>query len=189
MNIPENVWTSKSGNDFLALYSAKGQLLGYIDQNGVPQGSLAGGSGVAPQIASVRISNSQLLNMSTVPVIIIPSPGPGKYISSQAISVQLDVGTIPFQISNSGAGNTYLYWAGFSPTTLNAILYFADTSANEGMDYTNASSQIFIYPSLMLNSLSLSDVLNQPLVMSMDDALSAGNGTMQVVVSYTIVTA
>ena len=56
------------------------------------------------------------------------------------------------------------------------------------MDYTNALSQILILGTFMAGSTDVSGIENQPLVMSMDDALSAGNGTMQVVISYTIVT-
>lgn len=152
-------------------------------------GGSGGGGGLAPKIASIFITNSELLNMSTVPVVLIPSPGLGKYISPQAISFQLNVGTTPFQIANSGSGNSFVYWAGLAATINNAATYFPDSISGEGMDYTNAASQLIILPSYMiLGSVLLSGVEDEALVMSMDDALSVGNGTMLVTISYTIVT-
>jgi hypothetical protein len=193
MNIPENVWTNKNGNGFLSLYSAEGKLLGYIDANGVPQGSLAtGNGGNTPLTSTITLSNSQLLNLSTTPVVLIPAPGFGSYVMPQFVTFQLNVGTTPFQIANSGSGSTVLYWSllGEGAESEYGIVVVAD-SANAGIDYTNSASQLF-WTETFLNtqtsgSLPSASLENSPVVIKMDDALSVGNGTMTVVISYTIV--
>ena len=143
------VFGSPDNRDALHFTDITGAVVSWIDNEGFGQGNL-NVAGIAPLIQTVKISNSQLLNMSTVPVIVIPSPGPGKYISPQATTFQLDVGTIPFQIANSGAGQTYLYWlangfAGSAPAG-----FFYDSIGQDGMDYTNALSQLLILGTFMV---------------------------------------
>ena len=195
MNIPENVWTSKSGNDFLALYSANGQLLGYIDQNGVPQGSLAAGTnGGGSLTATVTLTNVQLLSLSTVPVVLISAPGAGLYIMPSFISFQLNVGTTPFQIANSGNGSTYIYWSlvGEGSVGENSVSVISDNS-NAGIDYTNSASQLY-WTATFLNtstggSMPFANITNSPLVIAMEDALSVGNGNMKISIRYSVLTA
>ena len=182
------VFGSPDNRDALHFTDITGAVVSWIDNEGFGQGNL-NVAGIAPLIQTVKISNSQLLNMSTVPVVLIPAPGLGKYISPQAMSFQLNVGTIPFQIANSGAGNSFVYWAGLSANINSSATYFPDSIGGEGMDYTNAASQLIILPAYMiLGSVGLAGAVNEALVMSMDDALSVGNGTMTVTISYTIVT-
>lgn len=151
-----------------------------------------GGSGNPPLTATITLTNAQLLNLSTVPVVLIPSPGVGKYIMPTFVTFQLNVGTIPFQIANAGNGSTALYWTavGEGGSGEDSIVIVAD-NVNAGIDYTNAASQLF-WTETFLNSQTGGSIAsagfeNSSISIAMDDALSVGNGTMTIVISYTIV--
>ena len=145
----------------------------------------------APQIAQIRLTTAQLLALSTTPATIIPAPGAGKYIVPQIFTGQLTFGGTPFSIANGGAGSTYLFWAGLGTGSAgsNAIGIMADSVANAGMDYTASGSQLFVFPCLTEEgSVPAASILNQPLQIIMDDALTLGNGSMVITMSYIIVT-
>lgn len=144
----------------------------------------------APQIAQIRLTTAQLLALSTTPVTIIPAPGAGKYIVPQIFTGQLTFGGTPFSIANGGAGSTYLFWAGLGTGSAGstAVGNMADSAANGGMDYTASGSQLFIFPCLTEPSVPAASILNQSLQIIMDDALTLGNGSMVITMSYIVVT-
>ena len=146
--------------------------------------------GNAPSVTQLRLTTAQLLSLSTIPVTIIPAPGAGKYIVPQIFTAQLTYGGTPFSIANSGAGNTYLFWAGLGSGSAGstAVGVMSDSANADGMNYTASSSQLFILPCLTGASVPAASILNQPLQISMDDALTLGNGSMVITISYIIVT-
>lgn len=146
--------------------------------------------GNAPSIIQIRLTTAQLLSLSTTPVTIIPAPGVGKYIVPQIFTGQLTFGGTPFSIANSGAGNTYLFWAGLGTGSAGStsVGIMQDSAANGGMNYTASGSQLFVFPCLTDPSVPAVSILNQPLQIIMDDALTLGNGSMVITMSYIIVT-
>jgi hypothetical protein len=157
---------------------------------GVLANGSGGGGGATPLTSTVVLTNAPLLNLSVTPVVLIPAPGSGKYIMPIFITFQLNVGTIPFQIANSGNGSTEVYWTNLGRGVDGAydIAAIPDNEEAEGIDYTNATSQIY-WGGVFTNggSIPFPLTVDSSISISMTDALSAGNGDMTVVISYTIV--
>jgi len=139
---------------------------------------------VAPTVTQIAVSAAQLKGMPTTPVVLIPSPGPGKYIAPQQYTVQYDFGGTHYTVTGND-GVIYTGWGGAVFTTTNTVGSFPDVGF---MDQN--SSQLFVTSSGMSDPIAISAVVNQPLLMNMiNDVLTLGNGTLLVIVSYTIATA
>jgi hypothetical protein len=144
-----------------------------------------------PLIYKTTINTSQLTGLSTTPRIIIPTGGPNTVIVPQYFSFQLNV-VNAFSIANGGAGNTVIYWAGLGRGSNDAysLGVFADVgNGGNGINYIASQSQLYLNASYTQSSLPLPSIVNQPVMVAMDDALSGGAGnSMLITISYVIVT-
>jgi hypothetical protein len=173
--------------DIFQTWDKKGNLIAsmnYLGVMNVPASPVS----IAPIISLTTITTAQLESLSTIPIELVPAPGPGKLIFPQYYSIQLDFGGTPFSISNGGAGNTFIYWSGLGlgADDVYASGVMPDNTTNGGMDYTSSESQFFAGGSGLGPSGPVSSIINSSLVMTMDDVLSGGNGSMLVTVSYAI---
>jgi hypothetical protein len=132
------------------------------------------GSGV--QTASVTLSVSQLLNLRSTPVQLIPAPGPGNIIKPLSITLQYKAGAAPYNTSdgNFAIGTPALPGAahgpggGFIDQTSDQIAYVGGFGGTFG---------------------SRSNFENQPVIVQQNGSTewTAGDGSVVINISYTVV--
>jgi hypothetical protein len=167
--------------DAFQFFNADGSIDFHINARGIIDPP------VYPQISYTLLETEDLLNLHSTPVTLVPAVAPGTIIFPQYFSAQLIFGGTPFDISNSGAGNTYIYYPLIGVNDGDTVFAsMADSADSEGMDYTASSSQFYSNGTVTPSSFPISEMDNQPLVMIMDDTLSVGNGNMLVTLSYVI---
>lgn len=166
------------GQDIFQVLSSKGQVICHMNSNGAIDPPLF------PQIVVVEVSPAQMLTLDSIPVVLIPSPGPGKYIFPQAFTAQYDAGKTPYTVTGAD-GFFYIGWNAMYPLSENNNLgFFPDTTFID-----QSTSQVFIDSSYSAVSTPLTEAVNQPLILSIVDALTLGNGTLQINISYIILEA
>ena len=138
---------------------------------------------VFPIITKVTLSAAQLNGMHTSAPIVIPAPGAGLYLLPQSITAAYNFGGTPFTVTG---GDQFMYfgWQEQALSTAAAIATLPDAGLVD-----QSSSQVFISTSFMNTPVSLSAVINKPLVLGINDTLSGGNGTLTLVISYTVTAA
>ena len=128
------------------------------------------------------LTAAQVLALNTVPVILVPAPGAGKYIQPVTVLLEYKHVTTPYHIVGSDAGANISNPANqvpwfFDPTAWTGVI---DQAASQLSPAVNASSGA---------ALALSDVVNQPLQVVSNNLLTTGDGTLTYTVYYTIETA
>ena len=170
--------------DIFQTFDANGSLLASMNYLGVMNVPTAQVS-IAPLVSLTTLSTAQLLNLSTTPVQIGPTPAKGTYTVPLYYTFKLNFGGTPFSIANGGAGSTRICWNGNSAICIAGV---PDTA----ILWTSTTSQLYTSFTITqdmsgtITSLPFSDIANQPITLSMDDALSGGNGTLDVWLSYVI---
>jgi hypothetical protein len=146
---------------------------------------------IFPLIFKTELDTNDLHNLSTTPVQIIPTAGPGTIIVPQYFSFQLSV-VSAFSISNSGDGTTWIYWNGLGVGVAGryACGAVSDSLAQDGIEYTSSVSQLSIdLADTEFGSVPVASIINQSLMITMDDVLSGGAGnSMLITISYVVVT-
>jgi hypothetical protein len=126
-----------------------------------------------PPPVSVAITSAQILGLAGTPVPIIPAPGSGLTILIQSVCYHLTFGTTPY--AGGGGG---LFYGGNSSA--------AADSGDQSVPTVSASSRAFAFSS----EITLADSLtaNQGVsYCNFGTAYTAGDGTEEITVSYTIV--
>jgi len=146
----------------------------------IHDGSTPGGNAIGSlQLATVRLSSSQLLNCQSTPVTVIPSPGPNKIIVVNSATYILKYGTSAYN------GDGSALWWGTSVT--------ADTGSggvfSQGGDSIQQSlpyAAFYETPSTFGGGV----IENVPITFwSPNSALSGGDGTGILYVLYYIISA
>ncbi len=138
---------------------------------------------VYPIITKVTLLAAQLNGLHANPAIVIAAPGPGLYLLPQSITAAYNFGGTPFTVTG---GDQFMYfgWQGQALSTAAAIATILDATFVD-----QNSSQVFISTSFMNQPAPLAAVVNKPLVLGINDALSNGNGTLTLVIAYTVTAA
>jgi hypothetical protein len=133
------------------------------------------GSGV--QSASVTLSSAQLLSLHSSPVQLIPPPGAGNIIKPVSITLQYKAGSAPYNASDGNfaigtpslPGATHGPGGGFIDQTSDQVAYVGGFGGAFG---------------------SRSNFENQPIIIQQNGSTdwTAGDGSVVVNISYTIVT-
>ena len=131
--------------------------------------------------ATVTLTRAQLLALSTTPIIVIPAPGAGFYIWPQYYTMEYTFGGIAY----TGTGNCSLIYGPppiVNPTNL--ITLYNWTAATSGIIHA-AFSCVFI--GLCGEGLTpITTVNNAAVVFSAANALTLGNGTLNITVNYSV---
>ena len=130
------------------------------------------------------ISSSQLLSMSTNPIILVPAQGPNTVISPVWWTLEYKPGTTPY--GPLGFSNLY-FNMGYNPGAPNAgpeipLVDFFGRNPDIG-NVPGINAPLLGYP-----IFSLSAAVNAPLTLTLEGgAITAGNGTVSVNVWYFVV--
>lgn len=130
------------------------------------------------QSATVDLSQSDILNLGTTPVTLVPAPGIGKYISVVQTTLYYKANTAPYTANTAIAvlnGNFILLSNSLLGNTSDYIAIAPGATSNQ----ISSNSQ-FGYPA--------SAFVNQTVYVSAPNGINpaGGNGTMRVRVLYTI---
>ena len=172
---------NENGKDFLALYDKQTGFVGGIDNTGTGWGSL---TTVLP--TQTTVTSAQLLSLHTTPIVLVPAQGAGTVVLPTVASIIYFAGTTPYTITGSD-GNLFVNW------NANNLYEACSGLADIGfLDQTTSQFQsisAFTYTVSSENTpIPLSVVENQPLTLSIADALTLGNGTVQVNILYKVFT-
>lgn len=125
----------------------------------------------------VDVTAAEILALYTTPKVIIPTPGPGKYIRLTHIIAEYSFGSAPYTL----AGKLWLTYSG---------LNYGITEINE--DLATVEEDAFIFSSLSsMNGFPfpLADGVNQPVVfVAQTSNPTGGDGTFRVIADYVIQT-
>lgn len=120
------------------------------------------------------LTATELLNLYANPITLLPSPGPGKRYCVFAIFTHYTFVTTPYTMN----GNSRIYW----PNTPNKqiVIYIPDI-LQETVNTTLATP-------MQESAIPNTDIVNQPLTLRINgpNELTAGDGTLLVVIYYTI---
>jgi hypothetical protein len=142
--------------------------------------TLSGSAGIV-QRARVSFTAAQVKSLSastTLPVIV--APGAGKFISVLAATLVYNFVTPAYTVP---ADTQWQLTYGAAGSAFNQILIqgFLDQSSSQ------INTNVVGVGEVVMNALTV--LVNQPLVLSASGPVTAGNGTVDVLVTYTIETA
>jgi hypothetical protein len=132
--------------------------------------------------AVLNITSAQLLSLDSVPVIIVPAPGAGFYICVLNFSFEYVFKTTPYTPASSTDA------IGLGTDTVDG--YFQSAVLQQGF-IDQSASQISAFGNLDQNVTSgnpvpLTEANNKPLLVGATTAPTVGDGTINVIVYYTI---
>jgi len=122
-----------------------------------------------PITVKVSLSSAEILALATTPKTLIAAQGAGTFIRLQAVTMRLNYGTTTY----TGGGLRIKYTSGGS---------FIITNTS----YTNSSSIIF-NPALATTQAFTTSAENDSLVMDAASAVSVGDGTLDVYLTYNVI--
>lgn len=168
------VFHDVAGEHQLALYPEPGspiRLAGpVLDALGQPWGS----DGV--QVARGAVSSAELLDLHNTPKVVQVAPGAGRFLQLIGVATYLHAGSTPYATA-SGTGLVVGYPA------LVPGAYAANPMGMTGI--TSAVDRLGLGRGYDMEAAA-ADVLNAPLVLAIDDALTVGNGTLDYAVAYLV---
>lgn len=136
---------------------------------------------VYPVKAVVHVSSAQLLALKTTPVTVLPAPGPGLFILPEQFCVQYKAGSTPYTI---GGAEQYFYVAYGGALPGNADDSVALIPDAGFLD--QATDQLIMFSAFQSVSVPQSEATNQPLLLTINDTLTLGNGTVVLTFWYRI---
>jgi hypothetical protein len=182
MSLPQNV-VDGAGN-LISLEGESGILIaaapnaninietsenGEVFVNGSPFAGLV-------QFVSVALTNSEILNLGTTPIAIVPAQGPGTVILVLAATINTIAGGTPF------AGNSTI-----------AFQYAVGTPASSSVSQANSGLNSSVNAFCAVTSAPLNDGsgsfprINLPVYISMGSNPTSGTGTAIVTMLYVVI--
>ena len=142
---------------------------------------LSAQTGSTIQTATITLTASQLQNLTSIPVQVVPAPGPGQAIVDMAQQFQYKFGTVAYTPASCSDGKFAIY-AGSNPSAAGFRLNsagFLDQTTSQVASGTNTGTW----------STPLSAAQNTPLmVANLGSAdFAGGDGTVTITVYYTVV--
>lgn len=131
----------------------------------------------APQSASVTLTSAQLLDLHNTPVTLVAAPGAGKWLDVHRVSLAMKYGTAAYVGASNGllryGTEDKLVWDYIDP-----LLYITTDSTG---------TYVVAYIPYM-DGYDMADLENKALMLdnSANGALTAGDGTATVTVTYSV---
>jgi hypothetical protein len=127
-----------------------------------------GGGGVTLLNKSVTLTSSQILNLSTNPVELIPAPGIGKYIYLINYYWKINFLNLPYLSSGGFIGTKYV--GGNLMNFIELVAYSTSSWGSTLAGYSNFGV----------------DIENNALIISSSSPFTQGSGSVKLTVTYTI---
>jgi len=167
-----------------------GQHYFATDTKALYVGTTSGNVFIGPQgvalTSSVTLTSAQLLAINTTPVQLVPAPGAGLYIWPVAYAMEYLFGGTAY--SSPAHTNACVITYGNPPaTTANEIVVYTWTAATSGIIEATTSCVFQGVCGEGLVTLSIAN--NAPLMFSAPNAVTGGNGTLKITLTYSILSA
>ena len=164
-----------------SLFLKQGEIIDYLNSNPIPEDEY--------QTTIVNISSSQILNMGTTPIELLPAAGVNKYYDIEKIILEYIPNTISYNLSGDGNDVVRLYYGNLNAVISSKIVgsdnrYIA--LITDLKHRSNVSDNTFIpeatdilYGGEADGILALTSYNGNP---------TDGNGTMRAIIKYKIKT-
>jgi hypothetical protein len=134
-----------------------------------------------PSVTTVNLTSAQLLALSTTPVQLVAAPGVGQYIWAIAYVMDYTYGTVAYS-SPAHTNQCFITYGNPPAAATNEITLYTWASATTGII---EATQSCLFQGVCGNGLvTRSIAANAPLMFSAPNALTLGNGTLKITLSY-----
>jgi hypothetical protein len=156
-----------------SLFLKQGEIIDYLNRYLTPEDQY--------QTTIVNISSSQILNMGTTPVELLPAPGENKYYDIEKIILEFTYGTVPYsdpdeplRIIGNGA-DVYI-----SREIIISEQNLASISTDTQLKIQNNGPDSYVYRRVIPSNEALSIIINGGV------DVTNGDGTMRAVIKYKV---
>lgn len=170
-----------STNPVWQLLDENGETIASINNDGSTTTVIgAPGIGTFPIQIKVLLTSAQLLTLKGTPQVLIPAPGAGKIIYVDQVSFRYLFNSVAYTL-NAG---TIKVFEGPSANAKSIIASVATGLIDQVVNTSNLG-----IPALATGNLTDAQGINVPITIANDGAaeFTLGNGTLEVIVNYTIV--
>lgn len=139
---------------------------------------LGGGGGGGPQLATVAVSQADLLALHSSPKILVAAPGANKIIVPMALALHYNFGTTGYTDSNGA----FIAFGGETNTNFNVFSIAGDEFTKDHSVSTLLPPEPASFP---IKNIANANLVNLPLVLGTYTAdMTDGDGTGVVMVYY-----
>ena len=131
-------------------------------------------------LATITLSSSQLLSLSTTPVVLVPAPGAGLYLFPHSYMLEYNFGGTAYS-TPAPTNNCWINWGGQAINSSNGPMSF-----DWGVSFIKSSSSVLALGVCGNGLISLAVAENNSLMFGAPNPLSNGNGTLKVSLTYSI---
>jgi hypothetical protein len=137
-------------------------------------------------VVTVSLTKAQLLALSVTPIQLVPAPGAGLYLWPIAFLMEYTFHTTAYS-SPAHTQDCFITYGNPPATTENEAMFYNWANATTGIIEATHSC---IYQGVCGSGslVTLSVATNAPLMFSAPNALTLGDGTLRVMVSYATLT-
>jgi hypothetical protein len=134
------------------------------------------------QVVTVNLTSAQLLALSTTPILLVPAPGAGKYIFALDYILEYTYGGTAYS-SPLHTNNCMINWLGQTINSANFVMEF-DWALAGG--FIESTSSMLASGPCGNSPYSLAVATNNGLQFGAPNALTLGNGTLRVTLTYIV---
>jgi len=137
-------------------------------------------------ISTVALTSAQLLALATIPILIAPAPGAGKYLYPISFTLEYLFGGTAYH-TPATTNNAFFNWIGQAINSADAPIAFTGW----GVFIEKTASVLAFGPvgNAANTGIVLANATNQGLQFGIPSALTLGNGTLTVTLVYSILAA
>jgi hypothetical protein len=133
-------------------------------------------------VATINLTSAQLLALSTTPVLLLPAPGAGLYYFVQSYILEYTFGGVAYS-SGAHTQDCFINWGGQAINSANFIMQMNWAAAGGFIENT---SSVFASGPCGNVPYSVAVANNNSLYFGVPNALSLGNGSLKVTVTYSV---
>ena len=135
------------------------------------------------QTVTVTLTSAQLLALSTTPIQIVAAPGAGKYIFPVSYALEYIFGTHAYS-TPAKTNNAFFGYTGNAINSINSPM--ALTGWGTFIENTFSCLMFGVVGNAANVGITLSQIVNQGIEFGVPNALTLGNGTMKVTLTYMV---
>ena len=137
---------------------------------------------LVPVTTTTNITSAQLLALSTTPITVAPAPGVGLYLCPISYVLEYTYGGTAYS-SPAHTNNCFINWGGQTVSSANFVMSFDWALAGGFIESTVSCLALGACGN---SPIALSVATNNSLIFGAPNALTLGNGTLKVILTYVV---